>query len=180
MFNIMLDKLPSEFEGYLIRTDFRIGIQISQAIADVNLHDDEKIAVAANLLFGAGKPGMDKIVSGIKWFLAGGNIKEQGECGEVVCFDFEEDSGGIYTAFRARYGIDLARVSIHWFEFVSMLGDLGDCSLTNIIKIRVADTSKMSGEQKNEYLRLQRKYAIKPKLSDEEIAAIEDFENKLG
>ena len=40
MFNIMLDKLPSEFEGYLIRTDFRIGIQISQAIADVNLHDD--------------------------------------------------------------------------------------------------------------------------------------------
>lgn len=106
--------------------------------------------------------------------------RKQGEGSEVECFDFEQDSGNIYTAFKARYGVDPARVKLHWFEFVSMLGDLGDCALTNIIKIRLADTAKMSGEQKNEYMRLQRKYAIKPKLSDDEIAAIEDFEHKLG
>lgn len=56
MFNIILDKLPDNFEGYLIRTDFRIGIQISLVLTDVNLHDDEKIKVAVRLLFGTGVP----------------------------------------------------------------------------------------------------------------------------
>lgn len=65
MFNIILGKLPDNFEGYLIRTDFRIGIQISQALADVNLHDDEKIKVAAGLLFGEGLPG-GTVVSGVR------------------------------------------------------------------------------------------------------------------
>lgn len=179
MFNIMLDRLPYEFEGYLIRTDFRIGIQISQVITDVNLHDNEKIAVSADLLFGSGKPCAEKIFKGIKWFMACGSSKDSNESSEVECFNFEQDNRIIYTAFKARYGIDLAHVKLHWFEFTSMLGDLGDCALTDIIKIRLADTSKMSGEQRNEYLRLKQKYAIKPQLSDDEKSSIEKFESRL-
>ena len=37
MFNLLLDALPTEYEGYLIRTDYRIGIQISQALEDEEL-----------------------------------------------------------------------------------------------------------------------------------------------
>ena len=43
MYNIMLDGLPDEYEGYLIRTDFRIGMQISEAMNDVNLAEPEKM-----------------------------------------------------------------------------------------------------------------------------------------
>ncbi len=179
MFNIILDKLPDSFEGYLIRTDFRIGIQISQALADVNLHDDEKIKVAASLLFGAGIPTAEKAIMGVKWFLACGEIKESSEITEAECFNFEQDSQEIYTAFRARYGIDLSRVTMHWFEFSSMLRDLGDCALTDIVKIRLTDISKMSGEQRNTFLKLQQKYAIRKELSDEERAALEEFERQL-
>lgn len=179
MFNIILDKLPDSFEGYLIRTDFRIGIQISQALTDVNLHDDEKIKVAVGLLFGAGTPAVEKAVMGVKWFLAGGEIKESAETSETECFNFEQDSQEIYTAFRARYGIDLSRATLHWFEFTSMLRDLGDCALTDIIKIRLADISKMSGEQRNAFIKLQQKYAIRKELSDEERSALEEFEKQL-
>lgn len=179
MFNIILDRLPDNFEGYLIRTDFRIGIQISQALADVNLHDDEKIKVAVHLLFGFGAPALEKAVMGIKWFLASGEIMECSNIAETECFNFDQDSREIYTAFRARYGIDLSRVSLHWFEFTSMLRDLGDCALTDIIKIRLADISKMNGEQRNTFLKLQQKYAIRKELSDEERTILEEFEKQL-
>ncbi len=179
MFNIILDKLPDNFEGYLIRTDFRIGIQISLALTDVNLHDDEKIKVAVRLLFGAGVPAAEKAIMGVKWFLSGGEIKESSDSAETECFNFEQDSQEIFTAFRARYGIDLSRVTMHWFEFNAMLRDLGDCALTDIIKIRLTDISKMSGEQRNMLLKLQQKYAIRKELSDEERAALEEFEKQL-
>ena len=116
---------------------------------------------------------------GVKWFLACGEIKESSEITEAECFNFEQDSQEIYTAFRARYGIDLSRVTMHWFEFSSMLRDLGDCALTDIVKIRLTDISKMSGEQRNTFLKLQQKYAIRKELSDEERAALEEFERQL-
>ena len=32
MYNFLLDSLPEDYEGYLLRTDYRVGIQISQAL----------------------------------------------------------------------------------------------------------------------------------------------------
>ncbi|MDE7362764.1 MAG: bacteriophage Gp15 family protein [Oscillospiraceae bacterium] len=180
MFNIMLDRLPDSFEGYLIRTDFRIGIQISQALADVNLHDDEKIRVAAGLLFGEGLPPFEKAVAGMQWFLAAGAAVGNTDAAEAECFNFEQDSAEIYTAFRARYGIDLSRERLHWFEFAAMLRDLGDCALTDIVKIRLADISKMTNAERDGYIKLKQKYAIRREMSDDERDALEEFEEQLG
>lgn len=47
MFNLLLDALPTEYEGYLIRTDYRIGIQISQALEDEELEPYERIGIAS-------------------------------------------------------------------------------------------------------------------------------------
>ena len=37
MYNFLLDSLPEDYEGYLLRTDYRVGIQISQVLEDENL-----------------------------------------------------------------------------------------------------------------------------------------------
>ena len=37
MYNFLLDSLPEDYEGYLLRTDYRVGIQISQALEDEEL-----------------------------------------------------------------------------------------------------------------------------------------------
>lgn len=179
MYNIILDRLPDNFNGYLIRTDFRIGIQITLAMNDVNLHSDEKIKVASELLFGNGKPNDKQLIEGIKWFLSGGEIKETSDTSGVRCFDFNQDNMLILSAFRTRYNIDLARVNMHWFEFVALLGDIGDCALSKIIDIRSVDISKMSGEQRNEYAKLKQTYELKPQISDDEKNALDDFESKL-
>lgn len=54
MFNLLLDALPTEYEGYLIRTDYRIGIQISQALEDEELEPYERIGIASACSTGTG------------------------------------------------------------------------------------------------------------------------------
>ena len=56
MLNIILDGFPDEYEGYLIRTDFRVGMQISEALNDVDLAEPEKMMTALRLLYGNGIP----------------------------------------------------------------------------------------------------------------------------
>lgn len=182
MLNVILDGFPSEYEGYLIRTDFRIGIQIAQALDDVNLAEPEKTAVAMELLYGNGIPlDRETALSGLQWFMRGGI--EDDECtssdGKPPVYSFEQDNRMIYTAFLARYGIDLTREKLHWFRFLAMLSDLGDCTMTEVMSIRSTDTTKLSGEQQKHYAALKERYRIRPQLSDAEKAAIAEFEGML-
>lgn len=179
--NIMLDGLPTEYDGYLIRTDFRIGIQISEALNDVNLADPEKLAVAAELLFGRGAPPDGGVVyEAIQWFMSGGEPAEhKPAASSAPVFDFEQDNRRVYSAFRARFGIDLVRERLHWFAFLAMLADIGECSLSDIMGIRSQDLSKLSGEQQKKCAVLQQQYRIKPQMSDAEKAILAEFEASL-
>ena len=51
MWNVLLDKFPTEYEGFRIDEAFQTGIQISQALQDPDLSDDERLAVALGLLY---------------------------------------------------------------------------------------------------------------------------------
>lgn len=182
MLNIILDGLPEEYKGYLIRTDFRIGIQISEALNDVNLAEPEKMMTAMRLLYGSGMPFDFQLASeGLKWFMSGGQPNEENSSdGKPPTFDFEQDNRFVYSAFRARFGIDLTRERLHWFAFLAMLSDLGGCSLSDIIGIRGTNLSNLSDEQRRVYAELQAKYRIKPQMSDGDLARIAEFESKLG
>lgn len=181
MLNVILDGFPDEYEGYLIRTDFRIGIQISEALNDVNLAEPEKMMTAVRLLYGAGAPSDFQLASkGLRWFMSGGQpSNESVPDGKPPTFDFEQDNRFIYSAFRARYGIDLTRERMHWFAFLAMLSDLGGCSLSDIIGIRAIDLSQLSDSQRKHYAELQAKYRIKQQLSDGNLAKIAEFESEL-
>lgn len=181
MLNVILDGFPEEYEGYLIRTDFRIGLQISEALSDVDLADPEKMITALQLLYGAGIPTDIKLAEeGLMWFMRGGQPRDDSSSdGRPPTFDFEQDHRFLYSAFRARFGIDLTRERLHWFAFLAMFNDLGGCSLADIIGVRSMDLSKLNSEQRRQYAELQRKYSIKPKLSDAELAMIAEFEEQL-
>lgn len=182
MLNIILDGFPGEYEGYLIRTDFRIGIQISEALNDVNLAEPEKMMTAMRLLYGAGVPSDLKLASeGLRWFMSGGQPSDDNTPdGKPPTFDFEQDNRFLYSAFRARYGIDLTRERLHWFAFLAMLSDLGGCSLSDIMGIRSTDLSQLSDAQRKHCAELQAKFRIKPKMSDGDLARIAEFEEQLN
>lgn len=181
MLNIILDGFPEEYEGYLIRTDFRIGIQISEALSDVDLAEPEKLITALQLLYGSGVPTDIKLAEeGLMWFMRGGQPRDDSSPdGKPPTFDFEQDNRFLYSAFRARYDIDLTREHLHWFAFLAMFNDLGGCSLSDIIGIRGTELSKLTDAQRRQYAELQTKYRIKPKLSEAELAMIAEFEEQL-
>lgn len=180
MFNYMLDRYPSTYEGYLIRTDFRIGIQISLCFNDVDLTQEEKLGTALNLLYGYGCPPLEIALEGLKWFMSMGvttnkkaaTTKENKE----VLYDFDFDSGRLYSAFRKVFNIDLSRINLHWFEFGTLLGDLTDCAFARAIEIRTKKiTSNMSTEEKQYYTDAKAAFKIPDKVSAEEQAQIDKF-----
>lgn len=182
MLNIILDGFPEEYEGYLIRTDFRIGIQIGESLNDVDLAEPEKLQVALKLLYGAGIPSNRQLAEdGLKWFMRGGQPeKEHTSDGKPPTFDFEQDNRLTYSAFRARYGIDLTRERLHWFAFLAMLDDIRECTLADVMGVRGVDLTKLSESQKKFYAEMKEKYRIEPKLSQGELAKIAEFEDQLN
>ena len=52
MYNMLLDRLPTDYNGYLIRTSFRIGMQICMCLKDDNYTEEEKLGIAFDLLYG--------------------------------------------------------------------------------------------------------------------------------
>lgn len=191
MYNIILDKLPNEYMGYLIRSDFRIGIQISVCLSDVDLSEDERIINALLLLFGNGMPPFEIAYRGLIWFLSCGqkmgvnneetdedleNYYASSDNDKTETLSFEQDIVFIYSAFRRTFNIDLARSSMHWFEFNALLNDIGECSLSNIIQIRTTKQKDIPKDKKSEFARLKRKYEIKKKVSQEELAEKEKWD----
>lgn len=177
--NLLLDPYPTEYKGYLIRSDFRIGIQIALCVDDVDLLEAEKISICLQLLYGAGIPPVKTAVEGLSWFISGGNENpEPGSGKKVMSYDY--DSSRILSGFRKAFGIDLARTKIHWFEFLSLIGDLGDCALTGVIDIRTRDISDMKGKNRARMERLKEQYALPVVLSREEQDVVDAFFGKIN
>ena len=176
MYNFLLDALPEDYEGFLIRTDYRVGIQISQALEDDELTPQERLAVAFALLYGNGVPPAETAYEGLQWFLAGGNPASQESNGEgsndedngLRFFSFDYDAARLYSGFRKAYGIDLDRERMHWFRFLILLGDLGDCAFTQVVHYRTADLSKLDKNTRKAYAKMRRLYAIPQPESEEE------------
>lgn len=173
--NILLDPLPDAWNGYLIRTDFRIGIQIQQCMGDPDLSDYEKLSASLTLLYGAGAPrDIETAVDGLKWFMAGGSPEalEESTSSEPPVFDFDFDAGRIYSGFRRVYGIDLAHTRMHWFEFLSMMPDLSGTAFTDVMQIRTMDLSQVDASKRAEVAKVKKQFSIPTKFSEQDRAEI--------
>lgn len=177
MYNMLTEKLPTKYKGYLIDTDFRVGIKISLALDDWQLGDEERVLTALSLLYGEGIPDdMNIALDGLRWFLSCGkeaentsysdiddvdNAKESVNVkGDDIAFDFEVDSSNIYAAFLKNYNIDLTKSNMHWFQFISLFSNLKDTSLNDIMYYRTLDLSQYKGEQRTEMKNLKERYKI--------------------
>lgn len=167
MFNVLLDPLPQEWEGYPIDPDFQIGIQISQCLEDPLLNDREKICTAAALLFPDenNRPDISRAMEGVSWFLNEYDHDRHGKnTSEKRLMDFDIDQWRIYAAFLSQYGIDLNTAKMHWFVFMGLLSNLGDCSFGAVIDIRQRKFSPGMPREERKYLSEKKKiYSLEDK-----------------
>lgn len=150
-YNVILDDLPEEWNGYRICSDFRVGIQLVQMLEDTEYSQIERLAYAAELLFDDMPDSIEKCVQGITWFLSAWN--RDGKSGDkqddVIVMDYDVDQWRIYAAFRMQYHIDLSIVKLHFWEFMGLLTNLEECRFTKVMNIRtIKIDSTMSAEQK--------------------------------
>lgn len=180
MYNAMLDRLPEDYGGWLIRTDYRIGIQIQLCISDPDLSDSEKTGTALFLLYGNGIPDLKTALDGLSWFMSGGNPEQGGDnINEPPAYSFEQDAGRIVSAFRKVFHIDISRERLHWFEFLNMLGDLSDTAFTSVIDIRTTDPNDVDKKRRAEFVRMKNRFALSGQYSAEEQAEIDEFMERL-
>lgn len=183
MFNVLLDRLPDSYKGYLIRTDFRIGMQIITCLKDEELSEEERYSISLNLLYGNSIPqDLELALKGLMWFLNLGEeddeiIKSNSKQKDIM--DFEIDSSRIYSGFMSVLGIDLSKEKMHWFKFRYLLLELIKCHLSNVIEIRTQDTKDMSPKQKTELNRLKKLYSINKKEELERQKEIKQFLDSL-
>lgn len=194
MYNVLQEGYPSEYKGYLLRTDFRIGIEISNILSSLGDNEDEKADKYMECLFLLmGKASLyvtdEEPLEVLNWFLNGGTTKKakkkpkkveslggrvmesddesdkESDYENDILYDFVQDSERIYSAFYARYHIDLAKEEMHWFKFLALLADLRECSFTDVMGYRGTDLSQYEGKEKELRAELKRQYRLHPPLS---------------
>jgi len=179
MYNPMLDRLPEDYLGWLIRTDFRIGIQIQLCISDPELSDSERTGVALGLLYGNGMPDLQMAIAGLGWFMSCGKPQPDSPDDSPAVFSFEHDAGRIVSGFRKVFGIDLSWERLHWFQFVPMLADLSGTAFTSVIDIRTTNASEVDQKKRAEFVRMKKRFALPGQYTQEETEAINGFLGRL-
>lgn len=167
MFNVMLDRLPTEYKGYPINSDFRIGVQIFQALNDSELTEIEQAYKACELLFDVEGieeyPDILTMQEGIQWFLSGwytdNPVKSSRE--EKKDMDYDVDQWRIFSAFLTQFGINLNEIDMHFWVFMGLLSTLNECAFTRIVDIRTKKIDpKMPPSDKEELRKVKERYAL--------------------
>ncbi len=193
MFNVLLDPLPTEYEGFPIDTDFQTGIQIMQVLEDGELSQQEQIGTALSLLFlvedSEGNPldlpDYQTAIDGLMWYLSAWNHDHGDKDKHDKIMDFDVDQWRIYADFRRYYNINVNTEQLHYWEFMALLSALpNDGAYKNVLFIRDKKLdSKMSKEERNTYIKLKEIYALKQtkaaEYTDEQKEKIDEYDRMM-
>lgn len=144
---------------YPIDTDFRRWIEF-QTIMTKDNSNDEKTADLIDFIESLGLPFSEGTLPAIIDFFSGGEKRKTNDS-QKKAYDFELDSGLIFSAFMTQYAMDLTTEHIHWWKFKAMFSSLSEEHIiSKIMWARTADTSKMSKEMKEYADRLKAAYPL--------------------
>lgn len=139
----MIGDLPTTLEvagkRYAIRTDFRVALNIIQAMNDPDLDEREKCYVCLKCLYidFDSLPGenMQEAAEKAYWFVGGGDLPTSDS--GVKTFDWEQDEGMIFPAINKAAGYETRAVSyLHWWSFLGLFGEIDDGLFSQVAHIR--------------------------------------------
>ena len=166
--NLITEIAPLSVEigglDYVIEADFRNCIRFEQLMFDSALNDDTRWALALNLFFPEIPQDIQAALQKILWFYAADQEEKKSSSGgqQKRIYSFEFDSEYIFAAFYSDYGIDLNEIEfLHWWKFRALFAGLKpDNLICKIMEYRGADLSKLKGEEKKFYQKMQKQYAL--------------------
>jgi hypothetical protein len=181
--NLLTDYAPRSVEiggrFYEIDADFRNCIRFENLMFDPEIDDNSRGILALNLFYPVIPKDIPRAFQKIMRFYAAGHEdkKRSGSGSQRQIYSFEYDANYIFAAFLADYRIDLNEIDfLHWWKFRALFEGLKpDNLICKIMEYRAADTSKMKGEEKKFYQKMQRLYALPlPKTEQDKLDKISD------
>ena len=176
--NILVDKLPTDYEGLKINTNFRSFILFELLMQDREIEKEDKVALAIDLFYDEFPQDIKKAFDGILWFYTRGkkikeekNTENKQKNNKKKIYSYECDADLIYTAFLDQYRLDLNDIDyLHWFKFKAMFEGLkAENKICEIMGYRAVDISKIKDkEEKKRYKKLQREWALPDDRTEEE------------
>ena len=182
--NLLVDRLPTDYEGLKIDTNFRSFILFELLMQDNEVKEKDKILLALKLFYKEPIKDIKKAIDGILWFYKCGENKKTPKKGgnerKKLIYSFEYDAKYIYSAFLDQYGIDLNEIDqLHWFKFKALFEGLkSDNKICEIMSYRAINLNKIKDKnEKEKYKRLQRQWALPDNRTIDEKE--QDFANSL-
>ena len=154
----MPNALLIDGRAYLIRTDFRVGIEYQREAAAGKL----TVASLLNLWFPEDQPeDVHAALEGVSRFLRRSDSEPDKTNGPVP-YDLTVDSDVIAAGFLEKYGIDLTApaTEMHWWRFAALLEGLCGPSFARRVEIRTRDLSGMKAKERAQWMKLRNQYAI--------------------
>ena len=194
MINVMLDPLPSEWNGYEVNTDFRVGMQVYILEYDPDLSKAEKSYLIECLLFEDEQgelretPQVDDLQECIIWFLNGWfHDREEKSKTTRRLVDYDIDQWRIYADFLQVYHIDLSTIEMHWWMFNGLLWNMPYkmSSFMQVIEIRQKKIdANMSKTEKDAIQNAKRIYdldqQVEREYTEEEKAKIDAYDQMMA
>lgn len=180
------DNLPksvrTETREYLVDTDFRAWIKFENMMIDGNIDDRFRLYFMLNEVMMDDIPTdeQEELMNALFSFYRMDKpaIKVSGST-EEIGYRFDHDMDLIYAAFQQQYSMNLLTADLHWWEFKSLFNGLTDkTKFIQVIGYRTADLSKMDKEQKREYQKLKKFYAL-PKDSAAIVRTQQEIEQEI-
>lgn len=137
---------------------------------DKSMDAKDKLQTALQLYFPGVRFSTDVLADAIQamlWFYRCGAEEEapgagEGGASEDPPYSYEYDADYIYAAFLSAFGVDLARTTLHWWQFRALFKSLPE--ETQFIKIIGYRTmkipAKMPKDQKQYYQKMKKLHAL--------------------
>ena len=176
MLNLKEKGLPDAImvngKAFFLNTDYRVWLNYPDRIKGMG--DD--YSLYKNLFKGdAPFPEQAVITELDRFFYEKKEVPRSGGSNGEELIDFDIDADYIYASFMQAYGIDLIDSDMHWHKFSALLNALpGDTVMAQIMGFR-----GYSGSDK-EINKNKARWALPLKISDEERAAMEEFNALFG
>lgn len=173
MRDILLEPLPTEWEGRAIDPDFRHMVWLSnQYLRGRATADPQGMAQeAVRRFYRDPVPPLEVPASFqamLRFFTSGTETASSGNGSggtATVSFDYAFDADYIVAAFQQAYGIDLTRERVHWFRFRALFAALPeDTLMAKVMSWRTMDLSEYEGSMRDHYADLQERFALPPEL----------------
>lgn len=169
--NILVDKLPKDYEGLKIETNFRSFILFELLMQDRNVKNEDKIFLALRLFYEKPPKDIKKGIDGILWFYSMGESekpqkkkKDDEDNKQKRIYSYEHDANLIYSAFWHDYRLDLNEIEyLHWWKFKSLFEGLNEENkICKYMEYRAVDLSKIKDKDERKKYKKLKKMCVLP------------------